>query len=191
MAFWPAWLHVWSQFHNVQRVLRCSASDCGFITYFTECGADVTSSLYINPWTALNFRGVSLLTLNQDGLLSLSFAVFLPGFQWTTGGVWSRVWSVYEQQQQKKKKKPRQSLRRVQFPEQKHRESPAVVSPAAAKSLSLLLRCLHAGTSRQLSRVKLSRVTQPDPSSGPRWKPRLIHLLTHDVTVLTCSVMYV
>lgn len=104
MAFWPAWLHVWSQFHNVQRVLRCSASDCGFITYFTECGADVTSSLYINPWTALNFRGVSLLTLNQDGLLSLSFAVFLPGFQWTTGGVWSRVWSVYEQQQQKKKK---------------------------------------------------------------------------------------
>ena len=103
MAFWPAWLHVWSQFHNVQRVLRCSASDCGFITYFTECGADVTSSLYINPWTALNFRGVSLLTLNQDGLLSLSFAVFLPGFQWTTGGVWSRVWSVYEQQQQKKK----------------------------------------------------------------------------------------
>lgn len=64
-------------------------------------------------------------------------------------------------------KKPRESLRRVRFPEQKHRGSPAVVSPAAAKSLPLLLRCLHAGTSRQLNRLKLSRVTQPDPPSGP------------------------
>lgn len=153
-----------------------------FITYFTGHGGDVRSSLYKPLNGGLLSRGVS--SNPKSGWSPVTnVRCFLPGFQWTTGGIGSRVWSVYEQQ-----KKPRESLRHVQLPEQKHRESPAVVSPAAAKSLPLLLRCLHAGTSRQLNTLKLSRVTQPDPSSGPGWKPRLIHLLTHDVTVLTCSV---
>lgn len=86
-----------SQLRDVQRVLRCAVSDCGVITYFTGHGGDVTSSLYKPLNGAPLSRGVS--SNPKSGWPPVTIVrCFLPGFQWTTGGVWSRVWSVYEEQ---------------------------------------------------------------------------------------------
>ncbi len=139
----------------------------------------VTSPVpYIYPGTALWFRGVSLLTLNQVVLLYLTCAVFVSGFQHITGGVWIGAGNVFDQ------KKPRESLRHVQFPVQKHREWSAAVSSAAAKSSSLLLRCFMSG----LLATEQNKTEQGDSAgspSGPARKPRLEHLVTLDFTTLT------
>lgn len=128
-------------------------------------------TVYIHPESALHFDGVYLLTLSLGALLYLSFAVFSSGFQQTTEGAGSRTGNVYESFQKKKKKKPRQSLRHVQL----HRVNLAVVSSAATKSSSLLLRCLHVGKADKLNRVNLSTGKPAGSVSGPVRKPELKH----------------
>lgn len=113
-------------------------------------------AVYINPQTALFFRGVSLLTLSLCGLLYLTFAVFL--FL-----AFSELQEVFEAAlgTLTNQKKPRKSLRRVQFPVRNTvnicrgqlgcREEFVSAAPVSSCRDCWLL-----------SRVKLSRVTLPD-----------------------------
>lgn len=92
---------------------------------------------------ALLFRGVSLLTLNEGRLPYLTWAVF-PAWLSAHYGRYSEV-AVEMSSSQKEKKKAKLITPSGSVSCLEHRECLAVVSLAVAKSLSLLLRCFHAG----------------------------------------------